>query len=179
MRFSFGGNSDGCDTCGFIQADGPVTAATPGDFSAFLDASPGAPPMRVRLNSEDGDAHAGIRLGAMLRETGFATEVGGDEEICAGKFDCDTAGARPLFDLRASERRPGVCSSACAFAFLGGVERVFEAPSRLGFARLRAGTEKGIAAEQVLHIVAMGADPRLVQTDRGGSGRRRPALVRS
>ena len=163
MRFSFGGNSDGCDACGFIQADGPVTAATPDDFEGFLDASPGAPPMRLRLNSDNGDTQAAIRFGEMLREKGFATEIGADAEICAGKFACETAGARPLFDLRASERRPGSCSGACAMAFLGGVERVFNAPSRLGFEKLAAIKQKEIAAAVVLHVVAMGADARLLQ----------------
>jgi hypothetical protein len=77
------------------------------------------------------------------------------------------------------DKTPGVCASACAYAFLGGSERAINPGSRLGFHRffsivaLSAPTAKlfsgqdldatqRLTAALVLYVLKMGIDARLV-----------------
>lgn len=170
MQFLGGGNDIRCGDCAFIQAVGPITPTTPADFEAFL-ARERYTPKRVRLHSPGGNLAAGIALGELLRAKGFSTEVGNDR--------LDTAGNVPAVGGRASERVPGECASACAYAFLGGVERRLDTNSRLGFHRfyrqsaiqnptatLFTGHDldeaQKLTAALVLYVVRMGVDGRVV-----------------
>lgn len=80
---------------------------------------------------------------------------------------------------RASERVSGVCASACAYAFLGGVERTLDAQSQLGVHRfyredaMAQPTEKLFTGEDlditqrtmaalVVYVTSMGADARML-----------------
>ncbi|WP_271504972.1 hypothetical protein [Bradyrhizobium sp. CCBAU 11357] len=170
MKFQPGGNDTRCRECGFIQASGNIADDTPQAFQRFLDAAPNYVPKRIRLNSPGGSLQGGIRLGELFRARGFTTEVGSDRVDPEG---------HPHFGGRASVRTPGVCASACAYAFLGGIERVLDDGSKLGVHRfytksaLTQPTEKlfsgrdlddtqKIAAALVLYLVNMGIDARVV-----------------
>lgn len=186
MRFLPGGHDVRCEECSFIQAIGTITEATPAKFAEFVENTETAP-KRIRLHSPGGNLAAGLKLGEAFRELGFATEVGADreigtdEEVCPEKPNvltyCTTP--RPFFGNRASVRKPGTCASACAYAFLGGVERAFQSPSKLGFHRfyiadtlskpigeLLAGKVMDDAQQQtaslVLYALKMGVDAEVV-----------------
>jgi hypothetical protein len=120
-------------------------------------------PKVVRFNSGGGSVGAGVLLGEILRARGFATEVG------SSKLDPKSA------SIPDSERRytkaPGVCGSACTFAFLGGIERTIDSDSKLGFHRSHFGDTgseptgddaQKIIAALLLYIVNMGVDGRLI-----------------
>jgi hypothetical protein len=64
-------------------------------------------------------------LGELFRARGFATEVG------SGKLNSDDLpipGGKDVYT-----KTPRSCSSACAMAFLGGVERTLDPDSSLAF----------------------------------------------
>lgn len=170
MTFQPGGNDTRCRECAFIQASGEFVDDTPHVFERFLDSAPDYAPKRVRLNSLGGSLQAGIRLGEIFRARGIVTEVGSDR--------VDPV-LRPGFGGRASSRTPGVCASACAYAFFGGIERVLDEGSKLGVHRFYSknalaqpaekiftghdldDTQK-ITAALVLYLVNMGVDARVV-----------------
>lgn len=170
MRFQWGGSNGRCDGCGpFIQATGDITPQTPGDFRAFLKAEEFAPKL-VRLHSEGGDLAAGLALGELFREAGISTEVGADRE--------DRELSQSV-GRRMSERTGGLCASACAYAFLGGVERTVDQDSKIGVHRfyfkdavmkptLRQFTGQDLDGTQrmvagiLLYVMRMGVDARLV-----------------
>ena len=153
--FSSGGN--GC--CWWIQASGEITADTPRQFSSFLSSLEYGSDI-IRLDSPGGDLAAGIALGEIFRTKGFRTEVGST-----------TADGTWM--------SPGSCASACAYAFLGGVERRLESESKLGFHRFFTknalsepatklftgedldGVQRSTAG-LVLYALRMGVDPRLI-----------------
>ena len=105
----------------------------------------------VYFNSPGGSLLAGMTLGRLLREHGYATDVG-----------------RRSADPRA---RPGVgvCYSACPFAFAGGVSRHLAAGSVLGVHRAanRVPVPDELAFEQLVvsqasvYLAAMGVGPEL------------------
>ncbi|MEM1148991.1 MAG: hypothetical protein AAGI03_00330 [Pseudomonadota bacterium] len=108
---------------------------------------------KVLLNSDGGDLSAGIALGRAIRASGMETRVGI---------------YRPM-----DHPLPGSCLSACAYAFLGGTQRILAPESQLGFHRFAldqgsafqgdAGLVVGqlLSANVVSYIVEMGVDARL------------------
>ena len=105
----------------------------------------------VYFNSPGGSLLAGMTLGRLLREHGYATDVG----------------RRPADPLA----RPGVgvCYSACPFAYAGGTPRHLAAGSVLGVHRPanRVPVPDEFAFEQLVHsqasayLAAMGVGPEL------------------
>jgi hypothetical protein len=108
-----GGN---CDTCRWIAADGVIERSTADKFRAFLNSKGLAsrPGIQVHLNSPGGNLLGGVLLGKIIREMKFDTVVSTSEteEVWEGDVHKSKNG-----DL------VGECSSACAFAFVGGVNR--------------------------------------------------------
>ena len=99
---------------------------------------------------------AGVALGEIFRARGFATEVG------STKLDPESV---PI-----SAKAPGRCASACAFAFLGGIERTLDPDSKLAFHRSHFGgieptgnDAQMLIAALLLYIVNMGVDARLIK----------------
>jgi hypothetical protein len=77
------------------------------------------PSASVFLNSRGGVLGQGMELGRLIREHGFSTYVGRQNE----------RGSNPL---------PGDCYSACVFAFIGGHYRFYAPRSRIGVHRFSA-----------------------------------------
>ena len=151
-----------------MQATGEIADDTAKAFTTFVHATQFVPHV-VRLNSPGGNLVGGIALGEAFRTEGFATEVGSSKP-----YPNPINGGLPLF-----EEAPGVCASACAYAFLGGTARTLDPNSRLGFhqfftasaltapaAKLFSGQDldatQRLTAALVLYIVQMGVDPRLI-----------------
>lgn len=92
-----------------IFAKGEITKNTPKKFKDFLkNTELDGFRIVIGLNSQGGDLLGGIALGALIRSLEFQTDVQSKD---------GTAG----------------CMSACALAFLGGVEREIFPGSKLGF----------------------------------------------
>ena len=106
---STGGNR----CCWWTEAEGEITNETPFDFERFLSSekSGGGP---IRFHSPGGSLFAALELGEAIRKRGFDTEVGRTNN---------------------SDKVPGVCASACAYAFMGGVGRYLEEGAKLGVHR--------------------------------------------
>jgi hypothetical protein len=144
--------------CGnWIQATGDITAHTPADFEAFLGSSEFMPKI-VRLNSEGGSLGGGLMLGELFRARNFATEVG------SGKINSDVPapGGKNIYT-----KTPGSCISACAMAFLGGVERTLHPDSALSFHIVsnRDVSEddlRELTTVESLYFLEMGVDTRLM-----------------
>jgi hypothetical protein len=144
--------------CGnWIQATGDITAHTPADFEAFLSSSKLMPKI-VRLNSGGGSLGGGLMLGELFRARNFATEVG------SGKINSDvpTPGDKNVYT-----KTPGSCISACAMAFLGGVERKLDPDSSLTFHVVSNRDVSEIDLPEIttlesLYFLEMGVDTRLM-----------------
>jgi hypothetical protein len=134
--------------CRWIQATGEIYEDTPTVFEKFLRSSEFRPKV-VRLNSQGGSLRGGVLLGELIRTRDFVTEVGSS-------------------NLNTDTKAPGVCASACAFTFLGGIERTLDANSSLGFhlfSKPDAPSENDVqelTSLMRLYVLEMGVDARLI-----------------
>ena len=118
MRFRL--VSRGCPEAGCVVASGEISPASAKTFAAFLKAHAVRPGALVLLNSPGGDLVQGLKLGLMIRRAGLNTRV--------QAFDAATG------DFASG----GQCASACAYAFLGGLERNVPDDARYGVHRFYA-----------------------------------------
>lgn len=136
-------NSEGNKTR--IYADGEITSNTAQEFRAFVKANK-IENARVLLNSGGGSLLQGIRLGSVIRELGFDTGIA---SYSKGKMI-----------------EQGICASACAYAFAGGVGRYYSAAqTRLGIhqfysteSKLTNQTSQEISGMIVAYLQKMGVD---------------------
>jgi hypothetical protein len=124
MRFEVVGTGGNCGACAWIAAEGEITSHTPDDFKAFLEREHGGPGI-IRLNSPGGSVIAGLKLGEMFRAGGYSTEVGATHIMSGDPSYWSHA-------TSSSRADDGSCASACAYAFLGGLNRTAKAGT-LGF----------------------------------------------
>ena len=127
-----GGN---CLTCNFVRADGKITSETPKRFIEFVKNSDlsNFGGIDIHLNSDGGDLIGGVRLGLVFRELGVSTIVSATR---LGKKYKN----RDLYSIDPEFNGAGAqCASACAFSFVGGVERYATpsgSPERVGFQQI-------------------------------------------
>ncbi len=134
-----------------IFIDGDLGRDTVDQLKAVLARHP-AGNATVYLNSKGGSVLVGIELGILIRDKGLSTGVGQRNNW-------------------GGPARSGECSSACPFAFLGGVYRYASMDSKIGVHRFSAaaGVEPDLDMVQVMsaaivtHILSMGADLRLLE----------------
>jgi hypothetical protein len=141
----------------WIQATGDITEDTPTVFATFLGSSESMPKV-VRLNSEGGSLRGGVMLGELIRGRDFATEVGSSRL----NSDVPVPGGKNVYN-----KAPGSCSSACAMAFLGGVERTLDSGSTLGFhvvanRDVSESDLRELTTLESLYFLEMGVDTRLM-----------------
>ena len=169
MEFTFGGTDHRSADAAWIQADGEINSRTVEDFIAFIDQNPEWLPKRVRLNSPGGDLFEGIEFGEELRRRGFSTEVGNHE------VDLDWLDTGSWIFTR---RTPGFCASACAYAFMGGVERRIDDGSEIGVHQfspahntaetndetplVESGLEQEVTSILLSYVLKMGVDGRIL-----------------
>lgn len=127
MTFELVGNGGNCQGCEWIAAEGTITQDTPDRFAAFHQDWGYCP--AVTFNSPGGDLAAAIRLGRLLRDRECATAVADTRAVPGSLWH---------------ESGPGVCESACAFAFMGGNTRYWhlEEPMGGGAPRSRLGVQQ-------------------------------------
>lgn len=128
---------------------------------------------RIRLNSPGGSLIEGLRLGFLLRDNGYHTEV--------GRIEYSTNADGYTEGYLAPEETEGLCLSACALAFLGGEVRDEYSATKLGFHQFYGGAEEaaqsslsridlhaeGLSQSQIMsgiivsYMVEMGVDARV------------------
>lgn len=130
MRFFMATTKGNMSTSAWIAAVGEIRPETPEEFRRFLVAN-GIPSGHVVLHSLGGSLEAGLALGREIRAREMTTHIGRTErEFFEPERDCGS---------NAENVSDGVCYSACAYAFLGGVARFVDSPyyvtpgSRIGF----------------------------------------------
>jgi hypothetical protein len=160
---SIGGNTAGSE---WIAAEGEISDDTAEDLYSYLnkeysfDKRPVA--WDIRLNSPGGSLIGGIRLGEWIRNHRFESEVGTSVPGGPGWW----------------KRGPGICASACAFAFIGGVARdagpgeigvhqfydqvSLRDPSAKMFNAIDLSAQQLVSAILIDYTYRMGVDPRFV-----------------
>ncbi len=156
MTFRLSGNGGNCNGCEWVAAQGEITPETPQRFREF--AASNGKIYNIALNSPGGNLVAGIVLGELIRAQGANTFIG------------TTVQMRGEGISHLEEVEPGSCASACAFAFMGGVERSVANGSLLGVHQfynpdtplMDAGDVQVLAGASLLHSISMGVDPRVI-----------------
>ena len=110
MTFTLIPAAGACAARPCILADGDIDDRALGAFTAFTRRAHIGPGALVVLNSAGGNVLQSLMLGKAIRQQGFSTTVQGG----------------------------GACASACAFVFLGGVERSAGPSARIGVHQISA-----------------------------------------
>jgi len=130
----------------WIAADGEIAPESAAELEQYLNDHLNFAKNRkryeVKLNSRGGDLIGAVKLGEFLHEHQFITSV--------GKTIPDGSGHYQPAD--------GVCVSACAVAFIGGVER-YASSEVIGIRRFQERTDPAL----IDYTFRMGVDPRFIK----------------
>ncbi len=154
MTFRLVTNGQDCADCTWIAADGDIVYETGRTFEAFLKKENLQWSALVRFNSGGGSLPGGVDLGRVIRKAKLRTAIG--ETI----DDPKTKGR--------STWKPGLCASACAYAFLGGVSRTVDTGSLYGvhqFHSPEASNDQDVQTVVAVlgyYVVEMGIKPELL-----------------
>lgn len=140
-RFA-GGPSCGLNCAEFIYAAGEIRPDTVEALMVLRSRL--KRPLPVYFNSPGGNLDGGLALGRMLRNEGMDARVGTLRPVdCrTGTSMCAEADARSGVAVYVSKPEPGICNSACVYAFAGGAGRSVTEGSSIGIHRfflVRAG----------------------------------------
>lgn len=138
MTFAKVGSRGNAAEATWIMAVGRIERTTPERFANFL-ATVENRRSRVIMHSPGGHLLAGLELGLLIRKAGLSTQVGHTIKLDMEEdYPCRT------LETHVDD---GICASACAYAFLGGVAREFSSPfhttpnSMLGFHQFYGGLD--------------------------------------
>jgi hypothetical protein len=150
MTFERIGKAGACATRTCVLASGEIDARSVRDFEAFVRDARVPKGALVVLNSAGGNVVQSLALGKEIRVHGLSTAVA-SYEAASGEL-----------------RDGGVCASACAYVFLGGVERTAGSAARIGVhqmsaklddnAWLSAGDSEWLVSLVAVYIRDMGGD---------------------
>ena len=130
--------------------DGVIEPGDADRFRVYYEEKADGYRFSVALNSPGGNLAEGIRLGQLFRELGIHTYV-----VRYPKRPVDMWGE---FDYAVVEAIPGAqCASACALAFMGGVERVVPTDGALGFHQFYGGDPQRSSADTMMSTQAISA----------------------
>lgn len=156
MHFTLQEECEGSGCTSYILAQGKIVSTTPDAFRIFASRIKFRP--TVYFDSPGGDLAAALVLGLAIRKAQLDTFVGGPYRKVVG-------GGRPYAILV----HEGICFSACAYAFLGGVTREVGEKGKLGVHQFRgARGDSGEASAQVTvatlstYVDQMGGDRRIL-----------------
>jgi hypothetical protein len=138
-----------------VFAAGAITKGTSDRLEHFIREAGASRPLRVVFNSTGGQSAEAMKMGALIRNGGWSTDVGRMAPVSSKK--------RYL---------PGGCYSACTLAYAGGFFRYLERGSEFGVHRftMDAGPDPNEAIERaqamgsnlVRYTKLMGIDPEFV-----------------
>lgn len=134
MKFVRTGNGGNCNGCEWISAIGMIDEFTPAKFEQFFRENPYS--LTVVFHSPGGSLIAGMELGRLLRKYNIPVSIGETQ--------------RDSYNY--SKKVDGICASACAYAFLGGVSRSIDADSKIGFHQFYTAS----ALDESIRILRMG-----------------------
>jgi hypothetical protein len=141
MTFETVSGPEACAARTCVLATGEIGEQSGEAFAAFLHANRIDRGALVILNSPGGDLMASLKMGNEIRGAGLATMVAAFDKS-AGRFADD-----------------GACASACAYVFLGGVERSVGAGAKIGVHQIYAGdktwTMNAEAGFDLMSLVAL------------------------
>jgi hypothetical protein len=134
-----------CDGRACVLLSGAIDGESAGKFKAFSRHENLPAGSVVMLSSDGGNLVGGLTLGREIRAAGFSTEVEG-------------------YNPSTRQFSPGICASACVWAFLGGIQRTLSTGSKLGVHQVtfEVETVSGVADAQWLmgmvgiHLKVMG-----------------------
>ena len=140
----------------WIAAEGEIAQNTPMVFAKFIRREPAPAGAVIRFNSPGGLVETSLDLGDMIREAGLVTDVG------------KTVFLRE--NAEAATHGKGYCASACAYAYLGGVERRLATGSRYGVHQFHSADDDDGSDESAqwavaslgLYLAEMGIDMDLL-----------------
>ncbi len=116
--------------CEWIAIQGAIDKTTLAGFEALVATLNGAKPP-VFFNSVGGEVAPAVLIGERIRQLGLDTAIGATRIAPPGRgFPASSPSTLPRADVVVSGR--GFCSSACAFAFAGGVRRFAPLETSLG-----------------------------------------------
>jgi hypothetical protein len=143
----------------YIQAIGTITPDTPQQFQKFLKTDDAKMTRILSLHSAGGDVMAGLKLGEMIREARFNTSIGRSMPL-----------DNPDDVMASYDYKNAVCTSACAYAFLGGVTRTYGKNDIYGLPRfgvpgnaLSGADPQAVSDILAKYIESMGANPEVLQ----------------
>jgi hypothetical protein len=133
--------ANGCAERVCVLASGEIDHQSARQFTAFVRAHKIGRGALVVLNSDGGALMESLQLGEEIREAGFSTAVEG-------------------FDRKSGRMvGGGACASACAYVFLGGVERSVGRGSRIGVHQVyTAGQTWAMSAADGMELMSLVAE---------------------
>lgn len=140
----------------WVAAEGIITEDTPEQFEKFLKSYDGKIVKTIIFHSPGGNLGAAIKLGKLIRQAGYRTFIG-------RSISLDEAMA--IYHYKDAH-----CLSACAYAFLGGVERSYTEKDSYGLHRFgKSDRDIGgdvaqiITSELATYVEQMGVDQRVLR----------------
>lgn len=140
----------------WVAAEGVITRDTPAAFEKFLRSYDASITNVIEFHSPGGNLAAGLELGRLIRKAKYRTRIGRSISL---------EGVMDVYVYK----NP-ICASACAYAFLGGVDRSFDEAAVYGLHRFGIEGKKieGDAAQILTSKLAgyleeMGVDQRVLQ----------------
>jgi hypothetical protein len=123
MKFWLADTGGNCRSCAWIAADGEISEKTPENLIKFLKDIKYTPGKSFRLsfNSIGGNLGAGMELGKIIRNNKLTTNIAKTSKY----FDNG-------IETSAYTEDDGICYSACAYAFLGGIKRIIPDGGKYG-----------------------------------------------
>jgi len=116
--------------CEWIAIQGAIDKTTLAGFEALVATLNGAKPP-VFFNSVGGEVGPAVLIGERIRQLGLDTAIAATRIAPPGRgFPASSPSTLPRADVVVSGR--GFCSSACTFAFAGGVRRFAPLETSLG-----------------------------------------------
>ncbi len=127
-----------CPECRIIAADGDITESTPEIFMKLIEnnSTPALQDTTVIFNSPGGSLLGGLRIGEFIRKNSFNTHIGVIE-------------SGPNSDYVIQE---GICASACAYAYLGGVRRSMSLESKYGLHQISIDSNAALPVNQTVRM---------------------------
>jgi hypothetical protein len=141
MTFEVVSSPTECAARGCVVAEGPIDKQTAAQFESFVRKHKLEAGAVVVLDSPGGNLLQGLALGEAIRKARFVTRVQAYDHT-AGRF-----------------AQGGRCASACAYVFLGGVERTVAPGARIGVHQVAApgGDTDGLSAADGLKLMSITA----------------------
>jgi hypothetical protein len=167
MSFVAAGTGGNCSECSWIAAIGTITADTPAALERLWGPPDDGWSPTLAIHSRGGDLAAALELGRVLRRYKAFVVV------------AETTNIR-LDPWTVQEQGPGICASACVYAFLGGATRAVHPGSLIGLHQFRSATPEatkvvaaalelaGFSLDQLLmglvaeYVAEMGIDGRIL-----------------